>query len=74
MPPQVLELRGSIPSRNFARLPKPASKTLGLTGRFCYVQIKPEPGKKWCTPSPMRSIRGCECLSHMSGSAALATL
>eukprot|EP00873_Tetraselmis_striata_P024273 jgi/Tetstr1/444537/TSEL_032414.t2 len=44
---KVLELRGSIPSRNFARLPKPASKTLGLTGRFCYVQIKPEPGKKW---------------------------
>lgn len=47
LPPQVLELKGSIPTRNYVQLPKTASKSLGLTGRFCYVQICPGKQKKW---------------------------
>jgi len=44
---QVLELKGSVPSRNFVQLPGAPTKALGLTGRFCYVQIRPSPGKMW---------------------------
>ncbi|KAI8472679.1 MAG: hypothetical protein J3K34DRAFT_519551 [Monoraphidium minutum] len=38
---RVLRITGTIPAVNYLKLPR--GKNLGLTGRFCYLQVKLEP-------------------------------
>ncbi|XP_035694518.1 WD repeat-containing protein 90-like [Branchiostoma floridae] len=41
----VYRVTGSVPAGNYIQLPKTASQSLGLTGRFLYILFKPIPGK-----------------------------
>ena len=37
---KVFKIRGTIPAGNYMQLPKKRSRTLGLTGRFVYIQVR----------------------------------
>ncbi len=39
---KVFKIRGLIPAANYVRVPKLKSQTLGLTGRFLYMQVTAE--------------------------------
>ncbi len=41
----VYRITGSIPAGNYIQLPKTSTQSLGLTGRYMYLQFKPIPGK-----------------------------
>lgn len=41
----VYRITGSIPAGNYIQLPKTSSQSLGLTGRYMYLLIKPIPTK-----------------------------
>lgn len=41
----VFKIVGSIPAGNYIQLPKTSSQSLGLTGRYMYLMIKPIPTK-----------------------------
>jgi len=41
----VFKISGSIPAGNYIQLPKTSSQSLGLTGRYMYLLIKPIPTK-----------------------------
>jgi len=41
----VLKIRGTIPASNFIQLPKKRVRSLGLTGRFAYIQFRGTPVK-----------------------------
>lgn len=36
---KVFKIRGLIPAANFIRVPRLKSQSLGLTGRFLYIQV-----------------------------------
>ena len=36
---KVFKVRGAISAANYVRVPKLKSQTLGLTGRFLYMQV-----------------------------------
>ncbi|XP_072042911.1 WD repeat-containing protein 90-like [Amphiura filiformis] len=40
----VYRITGSIPASNYLQLPKTSSQSLGLTGRYLYILLKPIPG------------------------------
>lgn len=42
---KVFKIRGTIPASNFMQLPKKRIRSLGLTGRFCYIQFRGTPVK-----------------------------
>lgn len=37
----VFRISGSVPASNYIQFPKAASQTLGLVGRFVYIQYRP---------------------------------
>jgi hypothetical protein len=41
----VFKIVGSIPAGNYIQLPKTSTQSLGLTGRYMYLLIKPIPTK-----------------------------
>ncbi|WAQ96619.1 WDR90-like protein [Mya arenaria] len=41
----VFKITGSIPAGNYIQLPKTSSQSLGLTGRYMYLLIRPVPTK-----------------------------
>ena len=41
----VYRITGSIPASNYLQLPKTSTQSLGLTGRYLYILLKPIPGK-----------------------------
>eukprot|EP00200_Dunaliella_tertiolecta_P010081 CAMPEP_0202389192 /NCGR_PEP_ID=MMETSP1127-20130417/81538_1 /ASSEMBLY_ACC=CAM_ASM_000462 /TAXON_ID=3047 /ORGANISM="Dunaliella tertiolecta, Strain CCMP1320" /LENGTH=212 /DNA_ID=CAMNT_0048990859 /DNA_START=148 /DNA_END=782 /DNA_ORIENTATION=+ len=42
---KVFKIRGVIPAANYIRVPRFKSQSLGLTGRFLYIQVKLSPVK-----------------------------
>ena len=42
---KVLRIAGNVPAANFLQLPKVKGQTLGLTGRFLYLEVRVNPGK-----------------------------
>ena len=41
----VYHIRGLVPAANYLQMPSRSSQSLGLTGRYAYVQFKPNPSQ-----------------------------
>lgn len=41
----VYRIRGSVPASNYIQLPKTSTQSLGLTGRYFYLLLRPMPNK-----------------------------
>ena len=41
----IYRITGSIPAGNYIQLPKTSSQSLGLTGRYLYLALRPIPSK-----------------------------